>query len=762
MTNLFGTGIFWTTLIALTAIFSLATIIGRAWAPVFPLKLRAIAKFYLAPVMGLASLVIIASVIGRVFTIGNSVVVPWIVIAILVFALFSERNIGKAFYHALLVSVFGIVCAVSILGPLFVHGGLNTHNDTFTYLVHGNWLQTHAFNEIIPAETVTPLTTQISLYQLGYRMGGSFLLALLQALLNLQWSYEVYPAVVSSAIGVCCLAIGFPIAQTLRHMRRSIRLAMLSLPALNFGGLVFGANLGFLPQTVGLAIGTGFIFTLGPMLRWVCNPNTKWFEIGKGSLPCAVLFAGATFAYSEIAPFLLVAGFASGMVLSLRYRTIKNVVLYGSVLFGFSILLLNTELLRACVALRAQSVAAVGTAVDWTLLGYIGHAFGVHGGAWDVFQWSLPENYCSPSFILGLLCLGLAGGVIFVGGRFVFRSTTSGDLMPTVGLVLIFMCCIMFFRYFVQSPFPKGVGQSWSQFKLSEWAHPFLLALVLLALASLRPRLGRSFNSLILALFVIALVSTTLFGIARVAPLIKYYRGVHDLNQFYFDFRNTVLSTCPRNEPIYLALGGQHHKFRQMVVLYLYDREVKSDWSDDGYIYNRLPLDQRKQELTTGSCVVEPLAQDGLLSQGTIVGPFRVGVLDGHSKIRIASVEGAYDRESDEKNWWHWVERNISFKLQVLFVPENTPKTKVSFEYGTRGEQAVLLRIIMRDGRSQEVLLQSNGNALERFEKVFDIPPMELSEIRLETNGAAYPLGNGDPRSAAWIIRNLRISSVFQ
>ena len=281
MTNILGTGIFWTTLASLAAILSLATIIGRAWSAVFPYKLQAIARYYLAPVLGLASLVIIASVIGRVLPLGNSVVVPWIVTAILVLAFLRERHVGQAFFHALLVSVFGIFCAASILGPLFAHGAFNAHNDTFTYLVHSTWLQTHAFNETIPAEMVTPLTTQISIYQLGDRMGGSFLLALLQSLLNLHWSYEVYPAVVSAAIAVCCLAIGFPIARALHPIRRSIRLALIALPALNLGGFVFGANMGFLPQTVGLAIGASLLFALGPVFRWLYTTNTTWLGVGK-------------------------------------------------------------------------------------------------------------------------------------------------------------------------------------------------------------------------------------------------------------------------------------------------------------------------------------------------------------------------------------------------------------------------------------------------------------------------------------------------
>jgi len=753
--------IFWTTLLSVAAILTLATLIGRAWGGLFPYRLRSPARFYLAPVLGLATLTLIASLLGRILPLGNSVMVPVLVVSLMIWALVREPRAMLAFRHSMWVSIFGFACGASVLGPLFAFGAFNAHNDGFTYLVHSNWLQGHAFGDAISAGQVTPLTTQVLLYQQeGFRMGASYLLALAQSLLNLQWSYEVYPAVVISAIAACCLAIGFPLAESLRPIRRRTRLALLALPAFTLGGLAFGANLGFLPQTVGLALGAGLLFMVGPLFRWVVTTNTTRLAIGKAALPGVALFAGATFAYSELSPFLLVAVLGSGVVLALRFRAWGNMLAHGGVLLGLSILLLNTELLRVYAALRTQSGLVVGTPVDWSLLGYIAHAFGVHGGAWDVFQWTTPESAGSLSFVFGLLLLGLAIGAVLAGVRTVWRTTMSGVLMPAVTVLIVFVFGILYFRYFVPTPFPKGLGQSWSQFKLADWAHPFVMALVLLSFATLRPRLGKLFDGAVVTLFALGMVSATLIGVARTTPLMHYYSGVNDLNRFYLEFRDTVLATCPRSAPVYLALGGGHHKFRQMAALYLYDREVTSDWMDDRYIFARLPAERRTQELTAGSCVVEPLGQGGWLSQGTIVGPFRVGIFDGRGQIRIASVTGAYDRESDGNNWWHWVERKVSFKLQPLFVPKDASKTKLRFEYGTRGKQTLTLRIIKRDGASQEIVLQSNGDALAMFEKVIDLPPMELAEISIETDSKASPLGDQDARMAAWIVRNVNITLV--
>jgi hypothetical protein len=761
MTSFPGPGIFWTTLAAIAAILSLATLIGRAWGDVLPYRFKGIARFYLAPALGLASLTLIASLVGRLLPLGNSVVVPLLVIALLVWVLVREKQISQAFRHALMVSVFGIVCGASILGPLFTYGGFDAHNDTFTYLVHGNWLQEHAFGDTIPLNKVTPQTTQVSMFQhQGYRMGASFLLALLQALLNLRWSYEVYPAVVIAAIAACCLGIGFPLARALRRMPRGIKLALLSLPAFSLGGLVFGANLGFFSQTVALALGASLLFAVGPLFLWASTANATRLAIGKAALPSAALFAAATFAYSELAPFLLVAILGSGFVLAFRFRAWRTVLVHVGVLFGLSILLLNRELVRTYTALRMQSVAVVGTPVDWTLLGYVAHAFGLHGGAWDVFQWTTPENIGSRSFVFGLILFGLAIGAVLAGVRSVWRTTMSGVLMPAVAVLIIFASGILYFRYFVPSPFPKGVGQSWSQFKLVEWAHPFLMAFFLLAVASFRTRLGKLFHSIVVVLCMIGVVSATLIGVTRTVPLMRYYSGVSDLNRFYLKFRNTVLTTCP-STPVYLALGGPHLKFRQMAVLYLYDREVTSDWMDDGYIFEKLPVERRTQALTPGSCVVEPLVgQDGWLSQGTVIGPFRVGIYEGRGQIRIASVAGAYDRESDGLNWWHWVERKVIFTLQPRFVPEDVTKTKLRFEYGTLGKQTLAVQIVGRDGLLREILLRSKGEALGTFDQVLDIPPSKLTEISIETDSNASRLGDQDSRMAAWMVRNLTIIPV--
>lgn len=759
MTTLTIPSIFWTTIVAMIVILLLATVIGRKLGKLFPFHLRGAARFYLAPVLGLAALTIIASVVGRILPLGNSFVVPCLVIALLFWAFYRECHIKQALRHILMVNVFGIICGVSVLGPLFLYGAFNAHNDAFTYLVHSNWLQHHAFKENISSEMMTLSDVHVFVYQIGgFRMGASFLLAFLQSLFHLQWSYEVYPAVIISAITACCLAIGFPLTQVLCTMPRYIRLALLALPACSLGGLIFGANLGFLPQTVGLAFGSGLLFAFGPMLRYISILGESRWKIAKAMIPIALLFAAAIFAYSEIAPFLLVAVVGSAFFHALRYRMWRRVLSYTGVMLVFSILLLNTELLRACIALQTQSSAIVVGPVNWPLFGFVAHSFGIHGGVWDGFQWSLPER--SGLLAIGITLSFIIGAVIVLGRRPIWNTILNGVLMPT-GILLVILCAgLIYFRYFVQSPFPTGIGQSWNQFKLSEWAHPFVMVFILLAIASFQPRFKKLFNGAVLILFAIGVLSATVMGVLRARHLIQYYGGTSDLNCFYQKFRQMVLSTCPRDTRIYLALNDpSHQNFRRMLVYYIPEREMVSDWTNECFVFPWLIIKLKSQILNVGDCVIEPIGQGGLLSQGTTLGPFRIGIFDGkQGRIQIASIKGAYDRESDGNNWWHWVECKINFQLQPLSIPKNSNQTKLHFEYTTRGKQTLTLQIIKRDGSTQKILLQSKGDTEAVFDDIVNVSPNEITGVSIETDGKASPLNDRDPRMATFRVGNVTIT----
>lgn len=750
--------IFWITLAAVPALVFVATVIGRAWTLLLPSRLQGPARYYLAPALGLASLTVMATVLGRYVPLGHRALLPLVLAGLAAWALARRREFGRALRQSLWTGAFALACGAGILAPLLVYGGFNTDNDTFTYLAHAQWLQQHPFSQSVLPETVTPFATQILLYQqAGFRMGGSYLLALLQSLLQLRWAYAAYPTLLIAALASCCLSLGFPLARQLRPMPRGQRLMLLALPAFGLGGLTFGANFGFMPQTLGMALAAGALFMAGPVLGWVAHAGRRAPAVAIAALPGGVMLAGATLAYSELSPFVGCALAASGLLLALRRKAWRNVLLHGAVMLAVATLLLNVELLRVYAALRAQMGVVVGAPVDWSLVGFVAHAFGVHGGAWDGFQWAA-TGARSGAFAGGLLLLALVLAPIAFNARALWRAASGAALLPALAVLGIFGVALLYFRYAVVSPFPTGIGQSWSQSKLADWAYPFAIALTVFSIARLRRRFAPRVGAALALLFAVGLASTMGTSITRVSHFMHAYGGIRNMEHFYVELRATVLAACPPGAPVHLALNGNLSKFRQMAALYLHDRELTSDWRDDNYL-DWIPASRRNQPAAAGSCVVGPAAASSMTPQARVVGPFQVGLAQ-QGALMLGAVSGAHQRETDGKNWWYWVEGPARFAIEPGATPAAQAKTRVQFEYLTRGRQVLTLRVVRRDGSAQEIVLQGEGEAMAAVDQLVDAAPGALAELAFSTDGKASALGPGDPRLGAWLIRNITLTAV--
>jgi hypothetical protein len=746
-----GGQLFWTTLATAPALLALATLIGRAWTRLLPWRLGAPARMYLAPALGIATLTILASLLGRQFPLGDTVLLPWSLALILAMALLLEPRPVVAMRQAIIVATFGLVCGVTLLVPLYIFGGFNSHNDAFTYLIHSAWLQEHSFSDKVSFRS--PGDLQVAMYQEhGLRMGASFLLALTQTVANLRWAYQVYPAVMIACLGACCLATGYPLLRVMRPLGRPARLALLALPAFSLGGLVFGANNGFLPQTLGLTLAAAALFLLGPLLEWLGGASGR--RVRLSALPVALLLAASVYAYSELAPFVAMAVVTATVVAAVRQPGRRRIILFAALVSGLSVLLLNAELLRAVAALREQSGVVVGGPVDWPLQGFLAYAMGVHGGAWSPMQWSSPGH----PWTFGALTLAgigiLLAVLVILRGRTIWQTVIRGPLLPVAAMLLSLLGGFIYFRYFVQSPFATGVGQSWSQFKLVDWAHPFLAVILIMAVV-LSWRYGRrSFGRALAVLVGGAAIAGGWFGTATMASVAGQYPGAVDLGRSYLEFRQALDNTCPPGAPVYLALPGKYHKLRQMALIFLPDRDVRADWTDDGY-FAQLDSKKAKQLPEAGDCLVEPAAEASGASVGVVSAPFHIGRIDRNGWIRLAAVTGAFGRESDGKNWWHWVNRGVSFALEPILVDKKLSRVRLTFLYGTRGKQVLTIRLATRSGAVQVMKVDSPGQVKGTFDQVFDLPVAELTELSIDSDGQASPLGERDARTAAWIVRNV-------
>ena len=285
-------------------------------------------------------------------------------------------------------------------------------------------------------------------------------------------------------------------------------------------------------------------------------------------------------------------------------------LVFAAVTVALTALLLNVEIERSVVSLLAQRNAVVGNAVDWSLLGFLAHALGTHGGAWDILQWTNGTGSLRIGAAITLLVLA----AVVVNIRGLKQACLEGPILLSGLIVVILACALLVFRYAAANPFGSGTGQSWSQFKLTDWAHPFMFSIVAGAILA-APRFGALFRRGM----IVAAIATAIFGLAvapdRFLPVRLTYPGIRDWNKFYLSVRGLVADRCP-GKVVYLGLNGSDHKLRQMLALLLDDWRLKADWRDDGYISSRLPIERRNEAPEAGDCMIERAARpdaDGLV-----------------------------------------------------------------------------------------------------------------------------------------------------
>jgi len=127
----------------------------------------------------------------------------------------------------------------------------------------------------------------------------------------------------------------------------------------------------------------------------------------------------------------------------------------------------------------------------------------------------------------------------------------------------------------------------------------------------------------------------------------------------------------------------------------------------------------------------------------------------------LTSVVGeSYYQESDGRNWWHWVKTGIKFKVDPFLFADNRLKTRVRFEYITRGPQTITIRINLNDMPDMVFHVFSQGRDTQVYEDLLDLPPTRINYVEISSDGKPSPLSSQDTRIAAWMIRNLRLTTV--
>lgn len=738
---------YWPNLLLACGGIVLLALAGRLVASFFPVRLRPLARTWLSPVLGLALYVVVATAIGWLFGMQRWVVVS-ITILITGIALGSERD-----HRSLLRLLPWLVLGTALIsfGPLLSvwrHGGFNVYHDAFTYITHSQWLQEHPFREEVIPAILKPAYTQVSLYQdAGFRMGASFFFAWAQSCSFTEWSVFVYPGVVTLLLAVGAHAVGGLMLALFPAAPRWMVPGWILTAGTSVSGFAYGCFTGFLPQLAGVSLVAGMLALL------VIFRPARTGHIFLHPLPLALTFSALGFAYSELLPFtgLAVIGW---FAVALRHRPQrKNLLLAGAVFTGWTLLLLNFECVRILRALLVQSNVVVGWPVPWAAGDFVAHAIGLHSGSGDGDWWMLPPLFAR---LLAFSFVALLGAMACA--CLVWQRRWLERWSPALAFFGVCALAFVFFRYGKDSPWPVGTGQSWNQFKLSNWCSPLLLAATGALIAAVaRSRAGALVAVLVLAGLLHGNIRAHLaLGPTRINEALRLTGRSTRLFQTYLDIRRAAEAAEPPGV-IYVDLGGSDYKSRQIVAYFLHDFAVVGDWTGDGYIVSRLPPGWEAIAASDATWWIyrksDPGLDSGLLPPAGILAFTPVPAF----QAKRLAVTGGYAEEGDHSGWWRWSAESVSTRLQI----HSKMPVRVRLKFTC---------IVAADPRELDISVRAGSQAVTKQVSFaegwqeYTSEPLELNvrsvDVVIDSKATPVPLGGNDPRQVKFLIKNVRLEPV--
>ncbi|MGC8658418.1 MAG: hypothetical protein ACP5U1_05030 [Desulfomonilaceae bacterium] len=702
-------------------------------------------RIYLAPVVGLAILVCIATFHGWLYPYSWRVSITEIVILV-AFALWLERKRLREYPRDLItVLILSLGISSPILIPILKFDSYNPFTDSFTYLVHGQWLQTHSFSENLSTSGYHPALTQVYLYQQGkLRMGASFLLGLVQSLFRLEWSYLAYPAVTALGLISGTFAVGAAVAKVFPKQKLTHIFIILSA-GIFFNGFSYGALWGFFPQTFGLALATGFVVILGYLFDEFSR-SFRWIDLVRACIPGAFVGAALIYSYNEIVPFVALSAliYFFGAIIFCRDRLLRQLLIAGAM--GLVIVgLVNIELLRQIhnqnISAMASSASTthLGWPVPWNVGEFLAHAMGIR------------PAYFGHHFeiIASLIAI-----VAFIGLFIIILSLARNRAIWEHSVVSLSLCAILsflvgfiYFRYCVPNLSPEEIGHSFFQFKLAKWSSTFFAIFIGLALASIIGKAG----SVAKPLYIV-------WAISIVAALGIHWFVITDGMTHNFTesvgSRRSAFSCLTRlrdlttkvsgKDVIYLNFGPtpQHQKLREMVAYVLFDRRLAGDYRDDGYIAGSLPVNEKCIPYKEASWVIDHV-DNNCLSVSAAGGTCGYLSLRKAPKrlFQLASIDGSFDSKIGKESLWRCSNGKLVFNYKVIGDNSNS-KPRVSFSY--RSDLNTKLNITI-SGENNPSFAVNSGPGWTNFVS----PPISIEGdqlgISLENSGEGISGTNDHP-----------------
>lgn len=749
--------IYLTSITVLVCLLLVVTTLGRRIADLLPGPFRNSIGFYIAPLLGLACLVLITTVYGWLSPFKTAISTP-LSVGLLLLGIVFEKNRADLFRDWMIFSAFAIVATIPILAPAIRFDSFNPFNDTFTYLVHGQWLQEHAFSEVARASGFFPAETQVVLYQGGgHRMGGSFFLAYVQSLFHLEWSYYAYLATVGLVFALGSLAMGAVILQVI-PVSRTVALALCTLPAFTMNGFVFGAQFGFFPQTFGLAFASGLASLIPGLVAYSLSAKPIWTKQFFYLLPLTICCAAFLITYSDMFAAIS-AGIIAFLLLacSLYWSERKRII--GLILI-FSVQVLAVVNIEGIRILRNFVHTALGAAsgtmhfgwpVLWSPIQFVAHSFGMKSPFEDNVFWVDRIISTWGGAILLIAIVAILVKIIRVKPR---------------NLTVLFLVCINFvfwlaflkFRY--ATPGLEGeIGNTFLQFKLSKWLAPFNLGLLGIAIAWILVN-AEKYKSVSKYSFLTAVVAGMAIQYLIVAQMFtaqlqdETMRKYSPFNMF-LELRSRV-ANIPKDQIVYLGIPAEHHKLTQMVAYVLSDRRLAGKY-EDGYLRGSIPESEREMPIETADWMIQ-LKPTQTLDENPLdrVGPFLIRRAP-FSFFSLESIKGAYGTETGDKNSWNWVKDSVEYLFHSI---GKSNQVRVKFQF-TGNPGTLFLELNTTAGKrvaSFEIQMDGGWGKYESPIVDFNSGDGDMV-ILLKAAGKPVRLSDGDPREVQFLIQNISLES---
>ncbi len=207
----------------------------------------------------------------------------------------------------------------------------------------------------------------------------------------------------------------------------------------------------------------------------------------------------------------------------------------------------------------------------------------------------------------------------------------------------------------------------------------------------------------------------------------------------------------PSDQAIYLDLGGDHYKAREMVTYFLDDKKLAGNWIEDCYFFS-LPPPALSVPFTASDWIISPNEMKGSRN----IGPFYFFPRPA-TMIREGDVRHGYGLESNGKDWWRWTDGQLDFDYTIAGrVPSGI---RISFTYlPAGGPRNVWMKLrAPSTAYGQELKLSETwGKCQTRAIPIKD----DTFTIQFVCDQPPVKISDADPRLMSYLIQNLKVEAV--